>query len=646
MKTKLWCIPILVALILLFSAAVITNASREIKIPDRNALYKRVIADFIDEENIKLFESNGCLLKHKLERSASFECPDGIAPKLNARESRIFRIMDLNADKQTGADKVWAEGITGSGVNVAVLDTGIDTDHPELQDSYLGGYDYVNNDPYPEDDHGHGTHVAGIITANGINDANSKGVAPGAGIYMYKVCNANGNCYEDDMMAAMEAAVQTDAKVMSISIGGGSYTAENCDSDSLAAKVNWVAGQGLAVAVAAGNDGRGVSSPGCASGAIAVGAVDINNNVPYWSGRGKALDMIAPGVNIYSTLMSGYGKMSGTSMAAPHVSGIAALLLQTNPGLTADKIKAALFNTTNPANKCYKCTLWWGYYCLRQAEVTCTSDITGKGIVDAYKAYLVVKPAGPACSSDMECDDGNQCTNDVCVNPGETSAYCQNTALTDDGICTEGICCSGKCAAPSCTDAGNECNDGNECTADACNSPGTCSASCSYANAADNATCTSGVCCLGTCRASACSADIDCNDNSACTKDTCRNAGTCSASCSYTSIQVCINNNGCCPAGCNYTNDNDCPSVVKCWSAQYQYLYRNSNQMKKFCKCAQGIYGYSSYSYSYGRKTVYKYVDSGNNQNWEVTSTPSNYPVYRVKCTNGSWYSTNQDYYD
>lgn len=68
--------------------------------------------------------------------------------------------------------------------------------------------------------------------------------------------------------------------------------------------------------------------------------------------------------------------------------------------------------------------------------------------------------------------------------------------------------------------------------------------------------------------------------------------------------------------------------------------------MKKFCKCAQGIYGYSSYSYSYGRKTVYKYVDSGNNQNWEVTSTPSNYPVYRVKCTNGSWYSTNQDYYD
>ena len=117
---------------------------------------KRVIAETISKKDIEIFKAKGCLIKHRLRDKTSLECPKDIISKLNVRESRIFHIMDLNADQQIGADLVWAEGIEGNGVNVAILDTGIDTDHSELQDSYLGGYDFVNNDPYPEDDHGHG----------------------------------------------------------------------------------------------------------------------------------------------------------------------------------------------------------------------------------------------------------------------------------------------------------------------------------------------------------------------------------------------------------------------------------------------------------------------------------------------------------
>ncbi len=840
MKKKLyWITPILLSLVLVFSIMTVSaKYDKEVtkRFFDKNTLFERVIADDFDKEDIEFFMNKGCLLIHKLKRSSSFECPKDIVSELNVRKSRIFHITDLNADEQIGADKVWAEGITGSGVNVAILDTGIDTDHPELQDSYLGGYDFVNNDPYPEDDHGHGTHISGIITSNGVGDANSKGVSPGAGIYMYKVCNVNGNCYEDDMMAAMEDAVyNTDAKVMSISIGGGSYTTENCDSDSLAAKVNWVVDQNLTVAIAAGNDGRGVSSPGCASGAIAVGAVNSNNDVVYFSGRGPALDIVAPGDYIYSTLIDGYGEMRGTSMATPHVAGVVSLLLETDSGLTDSEIKTALYETASPVNKCYKyeCIFWFWGRCFgggEIVEVTCTPEITGAGVVNAYEAYLDVKPTGPGpeCTVDADCDDGiycngvetcvsgscqtgtpiecshisdqcndgicdetsdsciaqskpdgtscddglfcnvnetcqagvctggfayycddlNTCTadscneetdsceyspvtdgtscndgqfctiddvctsgvcggterdcsdgvactadscdeeNDQCVNtpdnsycddglwcngeeicdasagcqPGtpvncddgdectidscdEVNDMCINDPLADDTACAGGICCSGNCVTPVCS-ANDDCNDGDECTEDTCNNPGTCAASCSYINAPDNTACTGGICCSGTCAAPVCSVDIDCDDSDACTTDTCSYGGTCDASCSNEAIIACIDNDGCCPTGCDYTNDNDCQAATtKCWSSEYVYLKRSSSQFRKFCKCAEGTYGYNSYSYAWGKKTAYQYKDTGDNENWEAKPSTTYFPAYRVRCTDGNWYETNQDYY-
>ena len=729
---------------LILSSVVLAVTNQNIQNKPAFSLMRRVIAETISEKDINSFKAQGCLIKHRLKDRTSLECPENVISKLNVREARIFHIMDLNADKQIGADKVWAEGITGTDVKVAILDTGIDTDHPELQDSYLGGYDFVNNDPYPEDDHGHGTHVAGIITSNGIN-ANSKGVAPDAGIYMYKVCNANGNCYEDDMIAAMEAAVQIDAKVMSISIGGGSYTTENCDSDTLAAKVNWVVSQGLTAVVAAGNNGIGVSSPGCASGAISVGAVDSNNNVVYFSGRGPALDIVAPGYQIYSTLIGTYGTMSGTSMATPDVAGVVALLLEADSSLTTNEIKNALYDTASPVNKCYKCSRWIGSYCLGQIETTCTSDITGAGVVNAYEAYLEVKTTEPDSDGDGLPDSQdacpstygtfcNGCSEPTCV--GCESPYCtaidQPYCVDDDSNCIAqnayGTCTAAECSF-TCYFGYNDCNGdwfdgcevnilfdnyncgfcGNICEEVTCPSSGCGIGGCSEEEYGSypiaqpsnclNATC-SGECTITCQYDTACDLDDD-NDGVLDVEDACPTTyGTdcngCPNPCSGCAVMSCdigtLNpptcvsgvcpdtvcpDNGCDVGAClqnefgTYTpasnqcilngnistcEENPCTlscvydpvceqPTVKCWSADYQYLYRNSNQMRKFCKCAEGNYGYNSYSYMWGRRTVYYYLDYKNNENWDATTRSSYLPVYQVVCTDGKTYATNQDYY-
>jgi hypothetical protein len=552
---------------------------------------KRIIYDGTDDKAIKELKDIGCILKHNLKGSSSFDCPAQASLGARVRESRIFHISDLAADTQTGADHVWAEGINGTGVKVAILDTGIDTDHAELSDSFLGGFDYVNNDTVPEDDNGHGTHVAGIITGNGVT-ANAKGVSPGAGIYMYKVCDAGGSCYEDDILAGMDAVMQTDAKVMSISLGGGSYTTANCDSDTLAAKANQVAASGVTVVIAAGNDGRGVSSPGCASGAIAVGAVDSANNVAYFSGRGPALDIVAPGVSIYSTYINGYATMSGTSMATPHVSGVVALLLQKNPTLTPAQIKNALYTTANAVNKCYKCTRWVGSSCTGQTVVTCTASIRGAGIINAYNAYQAVAPA-MSCTDDSKCDDG---------------IYCNGME-----VCISGVCQKGK--EINCSSLGNQCNTAscNEST-DACKAT----------PKIDGTLCSDGLFCTvnDSCRAGSCikTSDKSCNDGQYCTTD----------SCSETSD------------ACVYAfNASLC---TQCWSAGNAYLYRDAAQAKKFCKCATGVYGYKSYNNNARSAKVYRYVDSSSTTNWTVASSTSA-PVYQVKCSDGNTYKTNQNYF-
>jgi subtilisin family serine protease len=333
--------------------------------------YKRVIIEDVDEEDIKSLQSRGCFLKHRLKESASFNCPEDMvyAYDNKIREARKFHIKDMKSAEQIGADLVWEEDITGKNVNVAVLDTGIKSNHEELQDSILGQKDFINNDDIAEDDHGHGTHVAGIITSNGLRNFPdfgwAMGIAPDAGIYALKVCDRNGVCLEDDVIAALEYASSLDIQIVSMSLGYGNYDSY-CDFDHVAIKVNELVDKGISVVVSSGNDGAGVCTPACASGSIAVGAVDRDGNIVGFTNRGESLDILAPGLRIWSTDRYGYKYRSGTSMSAPHVTGVVALLLETKPGTSPDKIKDVLKSTSDLISNRY---------------------FEGVGIVNAYEAY-------------------------------------------------------------------------------------------------------------------------------------------------------------------------------------------------------------------------------------------------------------------
>ena len=607
MRVRYWLTAIPVVLVFCFLISPVMASLDSNSMSENGITHsRRVIADGISPDEVKLYEAKGCVVKHEFKDAVSFDCPTEIIPSLKVREARVYHIMDLNADKQTGTDLVWDQGVDGSGVNVAILDTGIDMDHPELSDSYRGGYNCVNPDTAPEDDHGHGTHVAGIITADGDFLGNSKGVAPGAGIYMYKVCDAGGSCYDDDMRCGMEKAVLTDAKVMSISIGGGSYTTENCDSDYLANLINTIVSPQITAVIAAGNDGRGVSSPGCASDAIAVGAVDSSDNVAYFSGRGPALDILAPGVSIYSTTMDGSaGLMSGTSMATPHVAGVVALLYDANAGLNTAGIKDALYDTADPAALCYKCTRWIGTRCMGTTSVTCTDSITGAGVVDAFGAYSAITKQPCDCSDNNVCNGIETCDAAGGCLPG--------TPLT----CDNGLYCDGSetCDPISGCQAGTApvCSDNNVCTG---------------VEVCDEATdrCTD-------------PADLVCNDNNICTDDGCDAI----SGCTY-SWPACGLSDSCCGPECTSTDDPDCTGV-QCWSGSNNYLVKSDLQAMKFCSCAAGTYGFTGYSTVTAKKVnAYKYTDTGYNSIWTVARVSTRNPIDSVECSIGNSFPTNANY--
>jgi len=308
---------------------------------------KRVIADTTSFLYRLLFRLEGCSIVHELNDATSLRCPASVAARHKLRDERLFHILDLYAGQMIGADKVWSEyDATGKGVVIAVLDTGVDYRHRELSSSVVGGASFVSYTPFYLDDHGHGTHVAGVIAGDGAV-GKAKGIARDAGLWIAKVCDSSGFCWESDIAAALEYLVEEKvARIVSITVGGGGTAGEDCDQDYLARKVNWASREGLLVVAASGNAGSYVASPACASEAVAVGAVDKNNRPASFSGRGLALDLVAPGVGIYSTSPGGgYATRSGTSLAASVVSGVAALLLEGNSSYGASELKEALYSS-------------------------------------------------------------------------------------------------------------------------------------------------------------------------------------------------------------------------------------------------------------------------------------------------------------
>jgi subtilisin family serine protease len=286
-------------------------------------------------------------------------------------------------------------GITGKGVLVGDIDTGIDYNNPALGGGFgpafrvIGGYNFVKNDNNPMDDHGHGTHVAGIIGANGDT---LRGVAPDVKFLAVKVLDANGSGLFSDVIAGIDYCLdpdgnpQTDdaADVINMSLGGTPSPDNPVDS-----AVANATKAGVLCVVAAGNSGYGrygtIGTPGTSESALTVGACDSSFNIAYFSSMGpdpihSAIkpEVVAPGVNILSTILNNQtASWSGTSMATPHVTGTAALLKQEHPAWTPEEIKAAIVNTAHSTGD------------------TVSIFAQGKGSVDALdaaEARLLVAP--------------------------------------------------------------------------------------------------------------------------------------------------------------------------------------------------------------------------------------------------------------
>ena len=282
---------------------------------------------------------------------------------------------------QIGADQSWELGITGSGISVAVLDTGIDTDHTDLYDSLVWEECFLSGGSCPvtgtttasgegsaEDGNGHGTHVAGIITSD---NTTYSGVAPNAGIVAIKILNDSGSGSMSNIVSGLDwVAENHDAyriRIVNMSLGSETIFEGACDSESasLADAVAAVKNEGIVLFAASGNDGEdsGISIPACLSDVVSVGAVydsgfssmsseacsESNvsaDQVVCFSNVSDELDLLAPGAVIVSSKVGGgTTSMSGTSMSTPHAAGMAALLLEANADLTPDQVLALMVNT-------------------------------------------------------------------------------------------------------------------------------------------------------------------------------------------------------------------------------------------------------------------------------------------------------------
>ena len=296
---------------------------------------------------------------------------------------------------QVTAPAVWATGNRGAGVKVAVLDSGIDPSHPDL--NVVGGYNGVAQTASGWADdlgicNGHGTHIAGTIAAR-ENGAGVIGVAPAVQLYAIKVFqDVSGQClaFTSSQIAGLNWAVSQGVRLVNVSIGstGTSFSYESA--------MQAAAAQGTYVVAAAGNSGGAMSYPGYSDQVIGVAALDASNVRASWSSTGPEVDFAAPGVGINSTMPGGgYGVKSGTSMATPHVVGVAALILAAQPGLTLDGLRQALRNGALDVDAAgFDNNTGWGL-------VRAQNSLSGGGPPPPVPLTLAVSPSSRSVSAQI-----------------------------------------------------------------------------------------------------------------------------------------------------------------------------------------------------------------------------------------------------
>ncbi|MEB3197755.1 MAG: S8 family serine peptidase [Candidatus Sericytochromatia bacterium] len=291
----------------------------------RSSDRRQAIVDLLDDPNVEMVE------------------PD-------APVRALFIPNDPRYTQQWGVIKMaapaaWDVTLGQGGPLVAVIDTGILATHPDLAGQIAGGKDFVNKDDDPTDDNGHGTHVAGIVAAIGNNGVGISGVAPKARLLSVKVLSASGAGSNAGVIEGINYAVAQGAKVINLSLGSG------FKSLAMESAVKAAQAAGCLVVAAAGNDGVSTTSyPAGFAGVVSVGSTTSADTRSSFSNFGSWVTVAAPGSSIQSTYKAGYAFLSGTSMAAPHVAGLAALLMAAKPAWSVQTVKQAIETTGDPTS--------------------------------------------------------------------------------------------------------------------------------------------------------------------------------------------------------------------------------------------------------------------------------------------------------
>lgn len=333
---------IVILLIAIFSFSMVAFSSS-------NDQKLQVMVGFKDKSDIQLVQKHGGEIRHTYKNfkiiSAKLKQADIEALKQDPSVEYIEPDYKVQASAETlpwGIDRVKAPLVypqtQGAGVKVAVIDTGI-ASHEDL--TIAGGYSAVAYTTSYADDDGHGTHVAGTIAAVD-NELGVIGVAPKVALYAVKALDNTGSGYVSDIVEGINWAIDNKINIINMSLGSSS------DSTPLHDACDIAYAKGILIVAAAGNSGTSnilsdnVQYPARYASVIAVAATDSNNARAYFSSTGPDVELCAPGYNITSTVPGGYATYSGTSMASPHVAGVAALVYALNPTMTNVDIRNKL----------------------------------------------------------------------------------------------------------------------------------------------------------------------------------------------------------------------------------------------------------------------------------------------------------------
>ena len=284
------------------------------------------------------------------------------------------------------ASQAWDTTTGSTPITVAIVDTGILQSHPDLSANIVSGYDFVNGDSDPSDDHGHGTKVAGAVGSVINNGVGVAGIAWQVKLMPIKVLGSDGRGAHSTIAQGITYATDRGARVINLSLGGTSY------SSTLKAAVDYAAAKGTLVFAAAGNSSGPVMYPAAYDTAIAVSAIEKTDELASFSCYGPEIDLTAPGDYILTTTRSGYGHAAGTSLSCPIAAGVAALLWSANPTWSADQVLAHLKATADDLGEAGP-DIYFGYGCVNAEAALRNSPASATRPLDTVSPVVeIVNP--------------------------------------------------------------------------------------------------------------------------------------------------------------------------------------------------------------------------------------------------------------